>query len=242
MDYKKIYDNLIKDALKNPKKDLYKETHHIIPKCMGGTNDKNNLVKLTARQHFIAHWLLYKIYKTSNLVHAWHSMCRIGKGQEERLINSRLFEYCKRERSKILSRESIGEKNNFYGKKHTDEVKQQLASIHKGKAYKTKEQIQYWIETVAKKPNSEKQKRELSQRNKNYITLQNIITLEKIYIDKRTKNDYNSQIWVHPKKITPDKRDTCIYCGLTSTKGNIVRWHNDKCKHKGKNDDENQIN
>lgn len=36
----------------------YKERHHIIPKCMGGTNDKDNLIDLYAREHFIAHKLL----------------------------------------------------------------------------------------------------------------------------------------------------------------------------------------
>lgn len=36
----------------------YKERHHIVPKCIGGTNDKDNLIDLYAREHFIAHKLL----------------------------------------------------------------------------------------------------------------------------------------------------------------------------------------
>lgn len=39
----------------------YTELHHIIPQSMGGTNDKENLVELTAREHFICHWLLVKM-------------------------------------------------------------------------------------------------------------------------------------------------------------------------------------
>ena len=39
----------------------YSETHHIIPKAMGGPNSKSNLVRLTARQHFVAHRLLTKM-------------------------------------------------------------------------------------------------------------------------------------------------------------------------------------
>lgn len=39
----------------------YSETHHIIPKAMGGPNSKSNLVRLTARQHFVAHSLLRKM-------------------------------------------------------------------------------------------------------------------------------------------------------------------------------------
>jgi hypothetical protein len=40
----------------------YKESHHIIPRSLGGSNDKNNLIDLTAREHYIAHLLLAKMY------------------------------------------------------------------------------------------------------------------------------------------------------------------------------------
>lgn len=41
--------------------DEYAETHHIIPKAMGGSNSKSNLVRLTAKQHFVAHHILTKM-------------------------------------------------------------------------------------------------------------------------------------------------------------------------------------
>ena len=34
------------------------DAHHVIPRCLGGTDDKSNLVELTAREHFIVHKLL----------------------------------------------------------------------------------------------------------------------------------------------------------------------------------------
>ena len=40
----------------------YTEEHHILPKSMGGTNNENNLIKLTPREHFIAHLILWKCY------------------------------------------------------------------------------------------------------------------------------------------------------------------------------------
>ena len=43
----------------------YFERHHIIPKSLGGTNDVDNLVNLTAREHFICHWLLTKMLPKS---------------------------------------------------------------------------------------------------------------------------------------------------------------------------------
>ena len=65
MTYSAIYCALISKRLENPitKNDCYCETHHIIPKSEGGSNDKSNLVNLTAREHYIAHLLLWKIYK-----------------------------------------------------------------------------------------------------------------------------------------------------------------------------------
>ena len=48
------------DSLKGQAIDGYCEVHHIIPKSFGGDNSKSNLIKLTARQHYIAHWMLWK--------------------------------------------------------------------------------------------------------------------------------------------------------------------------------------
>lgn len=52
MNYETIYDNIInkakdRNALKGG--DIILESHYIIPKACGGTNDKDNLVNLTTR-------------------------------------------------------------------------------------------------------------------------------------------------------------------------------------------------
>jgi hypothetical protein len=61
MNYERIYNQLISRA-KTRILNGYKERHHIVPKCIGGTNTLDNLVELTAREHFLAHKLLCKIY------------------------------------------------------------------------------------------------------------------------------------------------------------------------------------
>jgi hypothetical protein len=48
------------DALKGQSVDGYCEVHHIVPRSLGGSNDKDNLISLTPRQHYIAHWMLWK--------------------------------------------------------------------------------------------------------------------------------------------------------------------------------------
>ena len=59
--YQKWYDSLIERA-RTRAIEGYVENHHIIPKCLGGSNDTSNLVKLTAREHLIAHLLLCRSY------------------------------------------------------------------------------------------------------------------------------------------------------------------------------------
>ncbi len=59
--YTKWYNNIILKASNRSKPNVYTEKHHIIPKSLGGDNLPSNLVSLTAREHFICHWLLTKM-------------------------------------------------------------------------------------------------------------------------------------------------------------------------------------
>jgi hypothetical protein len=61
--YSQWYSNLIEKAKSRKLETAYKESHHIIPKCLGGDDSPNNLIELTLREHYIAHLLLSKMYK-----------------------------------------------------------------------------------------------------------------------------------------------------------------------------------
>ena len=72
MNYLKIYNNIIEkyNQLNLQKKNgIYLETHHIIPRCVGGKDNISNLINLTAKAHFICHLLLPKIYKNNNQIY-----------------------------------------------------------------------------------------------------------------------------------------------------------------------------
>jgi hypothetical protein len=99
MDYQKIYDNLVQSR-KNRVIDGYVEKHHIIAKCLGGTDDKDNLVILTYREHFIAHWLLVKIYKNHSGIN-YAFLCMLRKQSDGRILNSRMYETIKKNFSKF---------------------------------------------------------------------------------------------------------------------------------------------
>ena len=93
MDYQRIYNQLIERA-QNKTLEGYTEKHHIIPKCLGGEDNKENLVKLTAREHFLCHRLLCEIYpKETKLWYALFLMA-IGKQSTKReyKLSSRSYE------------------------------------------------------------------------------------------------------------------------------------------------------
>jgi hypothetical protein len=106
--------------------DGYTETHHILPKSMGGNEDKTNLIVLSARVHFIAHYLLWKAYQNQSMAAAFILMKGCNRGQK-RHYNSKLYEKVKQEYSEIQSIKMSGENNSFYGKSHTKETREKMS-------------------------------------------------------------------------------------------------------------------
>ena len=95
MNYQAIYNSLIERG-KNRTLEGYCEKHHIIPRCMGGNDNSENLVKLTAREHFIAHRLLTKIYpNVGKLKFAAFMMSYAKSAKRNFKISSRTYEYLK---------------------------------------------------------------------------------------------------------------------------------------------------
>jgi hypothetical protein len=103
----------------------YVERHHITPKSLGGDNSKTNLVYLTAREHFIAHWLLTKMMATqenyNKMVNAFWAMKLKGKKQQKKYrystkITSRVFEKLKLLRKEMMSKKMSGDGNPMSGR------------------------------------------------------------------------------------------------------------------------------
>jgi len=79
--------------------DAYTEQHHVIPKSLGGSNNKSNLVKLTAREHFIVHLLLVRMVDIADTYRMIHAVIRfkqkISTSKEFDLLRSTLHTYSK---------------------------------------------------------------------------------------------------------------------------------------------------
>lgn len=80
MNWQRVYEKLIRRAQERSVVDGYSECHHIIPKAHGGTNNPDNLVQLTAREHFVAHWLLWRIHRDRATALSFRLLCdTVGK-------------------------------------------------------------------------------------------------------------------------------------------------------------------
>ena len=136
MDYQFHYNLLIQRAQERSiLPGEYFEKHHIVPKCMGGTNDKDNLVKLFPEEHYVAHQLLVKIFPENNkLVWAAH---RLTSGRDYQIRNNKLYGWIRRKvqkinQSKVLSDETKQKlRDANLGKKHSQVTKDLISSRQK---------------------------------------------------------------------------------------------------------------
>lgn len=123
MNYFKIYDQLIQRA-KNRSLLGYVERHHIIPRCMGGSDDLNNLVFLTAREHYLCHRMLIRMYpKNKKLIYAFWAMTNQKSRQHQRnYYSSRAYAEAKELFACVHSSREVSE-----------ETRQKISKALKGK-------------------------------------------------------------------------------------------------------------
>lgn len=196
--YKKIYNSIIDNRKNNPiyKENEYCERHHIVPKCIGGTNDPSNLVNLRPREHYVCHLLLTKIYANDNIIYekmlkaVIYMQCKTKTHGENRNIkfSSRLYEQMRinysiayKENWKKLSEEAKQEYRNKVSKYHADVSGDKNPMFgHSVKEFMTEEEIQKWKKTLSitnsgskngfyGKHHSEETKQKIKEANKEYI-------------------------------------------------------------------------
>ena len=216
MNYQRIHDAII-DRARNRKLQGYREQHHVIPRCLGGTDDKSNLVELTAREHFIVHKLLCELFPDNKkLVHAYWLMAnKTQSGNQQRIYNVSSKEY-QRLKEQIRDIKSITMKGNTNRKKGT-------IPWNKNKSVGL-----FGDDNPAKRPEVRKQISDALTRRQ----------LEKIQCPHCNKMGQPSNMYrwhfdyckLNPDKLIRPDLEICRECGIETTKVNIIRWHNNNCK------------
>lgn len=213
MDYKKIHDFII-DRAKNRMITGYTETHHILPKCLGGNNKKENLVKLTAKEHWIIHQILCIFYpKNYSLLKALECMMRKSNNQlRNYIISSTQYQRIREECAKLHGERLTGRKR----KPFTEEHKKKISDSKKGKPV--------WSKGIKF---SEEHKRKIGLSSKGRISGDKNPMKNSNVLKNHTSLFSESN---NPNKIKKE----CEVCGMFVGQGNFVRWHGNNCKKNNK--------
>ncbi|AUS02050.1 HNH nuclease [Vibrio phage 3.058.O._10N.286.46.B8] len=235
--FSKRYKDLIQSAVDRHTIDGYIEHHHIIPKCMGGSDDPSNIVRLTAREHLLAHYYLWKdnpehggLSIAFKFMYEYNNSCGVTDPE----IMATEYEKAKVDANRAIS-------NALKGKPKS---KEHAANISKAKigvkfSSEHKATLSESAESRWERDDGSMRKR-LVDYNKSRIGLVRTEAHREALSKARTGIPCSEKT---KKAVTesnkrrkgkPLKKATCPHCNLTSTAPSIGRWHNDNCKYKNK--------
>lgn len=248
--YTKWY-NQITDRARNRIIDDYTESHHIIPESLGGLDTPENLVDLTAREHFICHWLLVKMTTGEDhwkMVNALRMMRAEKSGQKryKTKITARVYESLKKEYSILQSEKKRGENNPMYGDKFfrsekgkqrqreailgenngakQEEARQKITNSKKGK--KRAPFSEEWRANMAVKKKGENNPRfgvEVLESTRQKIG-------DKIRGRKQTPEEKARRAEANRGKVKP--KILCPHCQKMIAVNTFPRWHGANCSHR----------
>ena len=245
--YTKWYNQIVERAKFRIIND-YTESHHIIPESMGGPDTAENLVELTAREHFICHWLLVKMTTGEDhwkMVNALRMMRAEKSGQQryKTKITARVYENLKKEYSALQSERKRGENNPMYGDKFfrseegkqrqreailganngakKEAARQKIADSKKGK--KRAPFTEEWRAKMSESKRGAKNNRygvELSQATRQKIR-------EKAIGRKQSEETIRKKADAIRGRTKP--KQLCPHCGQMIAVNTYPRWHGDNC-------------
>ena len=216
MNYQRIYNQLIAHASTRSILKEYTEKHHITPKALGGSDDESNMVILTAREHFVAHLLLAKIFG-KGMWHAAHMMSNMKR------YSSRKYAVVRKEHAYLVG-------NLMRGKKKPDGFGKRISE--------NKERAKKISASMSGIPKSEEHKKNWKESRQNGLgwvrteeqnaKLSNSVSGEKNPMFGQTHTEASRNIIAEANR----QRIICPHCGKEGGIAIMKRWHFKKCKLK----------
>jgi len=218
--YTRIYYQIVERA-KNRIISGYTENHHIIPKSLGGSNKKDNIVALTAREHFICHWLLTKMTTDDNqrkMAYACKRMMTANSGQKRYKVTGRKYQLLRTQMNSMLK-----------GRVFTDEWKNKLklSAQKRAKNIPDSERTMRAEGIAQRNKNRKGEKRPWMQGDKNYFYHNKFLGEQNHFFGKKHSSETLEKLKI------PKPRMCCIHCKQEiGGESNLSRWHGDHCKHR----------
>lgn len=138
--YRNLYIKLINRCSSMTEEELsnvYTERHHIVPKCMGGENNDENLVKMPVRYHIMAHIILVEVYP--DIPGLRYAIIRFLNGEHGHVQSNRKMTIEKHFSTRLIAKlreDSLknisGENHPSYGKPRTEEFKRLMSHKFSG--------------------------------------------------------------------------------------------------------------
>jgi hypothetical protein len=226
----------------------YTESHHILPKSLGGTDLPNNITNLTAREHFICHWLLTKIYREGEehwkMINALRIMRAENKNQRryENKITARVYENLKQEYAKLQSIRVKGKNNPMYGKRHSTVAKKRIGDANRGRVQPIEEKNKQKQAMLGRKrePFSEEWRAKMSAKkagdNNPMFSRSHTESTKELMRQKALGRKQSAETIANKaaaiKGIKREKKQ-CPHCQQTVAVNGYARWHGDNCKQAG---------
>lgn len=225
--YKRWYINIINNRLRNPASEKqYTEKHHIAPKgiFLEYSRESSNIVRLTAKEHFVCHLLLTKFTKDKDYYKMCKALAKMTRSHHhDRRFTSGYYSLAKITHSNAMKtmynpakdpsvKMKLSQKST--GRKHTDETKRKISLANKGRESPNK----------GKKsgPRSAETKLKISETKKGTaLTAEHRAKLREVKLGKK-RGMYN--------RHKEYEKTQCVHCGKVSIISNINRWHNENCK------------
>jgi hypothetical protein len=215
--YTTWYNNIIAKAT-NRKLVSYCEKHHIIPKSLGGNDLKENLVDLTAREHFVCHWLLTKMvcspHKEKMIYAVWMMANQENQHQQRYKITGRIYESLRQKYSRVKS---------VHTKTHNPMSDPEIRKRHQeaiDRRGKTSGNTGY-----KRSPINDELKEILRQKTIESMTLERREAIRQQQLN-RTPEQQENYAFAHSNRMS------CIHCRKLCNPGTLAKWHGNNCKTK----------
>jgi hypothetical protein len=200
-------------SLRGQSVDGYAEVHHIVPRSLGGSDDADNLIRLTARQHFIAHWMLARALGGS-ASRAFFMMSNFGKYGK---VNSSTYQIARKEYADQVSKQLKGKPSQSA---FSDETRQKMREKKLGRKHSPEHIEKVRLSRLGKKMSAEFC-RKVSNAKKGISTRGSGWKLSEETKRKIIESNLNRPII------------ECPHCQKrVKDHGGAKRWHFDRCKYR----------